>query len=468
MSRTVTIPITAKLFLNAQESVLTNSSAALENAYQNDLGGISRFPGLSDFASLGGADNTYLHEWKGDLIAVSSSRVWRIAKDGTATEVTGYPVSGGGRVSFTRTPNELAMAAGGEIVRLSAGTTEELSADAPISAHIGYIGGYLLAVEANTGLLFNSGANSFREWDPIDVFAADSAPDFLNSMLVTPFQEILLAGPDSLEQFDRLAAGSSTPFSRRWGINAGVYAPYTLTFVDNTAWCVNSYREFVRVSGQIAQPVSDDINGNSLATISDDAWEEAWAAPMLIAGQKFVVLQIPRATNVYGSEGITMLYDYRHQKWFSLYGWDESEHKPTGWPGVSYYSLWGRHFVGGKGVVYELKTDTYENAGQVQRVLWRSGHLDEGLSRMDNLSLRLKRGLANSNDARSVISLRVRLDGKTWTKWRKQDLGRAGEDYMWVDFGMIGCADTFQIEIDMTDAADFQLIKAKALLTSLG
>lgn len=466
MARWVPVPLSEKLFLNVNESVLTRGSAALENAFQNEMGGISRFPGLAEFSSLGGADNTYLHEWKGDLIAVSSSRVWRIAQDGVATEVTAYPVSGGGRVVFSRTPNELLLAAGGEIVRLSAEKTEELSPDAPISTHVAYIGGRVLAIEANTGLFYNSGPNAFRSWDPIDVFAADSAPDFLNALLVTPYQEILLAGPDSLEQYDRLPAGSSTPFSRRWGIATGVLAPYTLTFADNTAWCVNANRELVRISAQSAQPVSDDVRGNVLDGVSD--WDGAWASPMLIAGQKFVILQIPNAQNIYGSNGVTMLYNYRQQKWFSLFGWDVAGHKPTAWEGTSYYSLWGRHFVGGKGVVYELKTDTYQNAGKVQRVMWRSGHLDEGESRMDNLSLRLKRGTGSPNSVRSMISVRVLIGGRTWTKWKRQDLGRAGESEMWVDFGMIGCGSTFQIEVDMTDAAEFELVKAKALLTRLG
>lgn len=466
MGQWVPIALTEKLFLNAKDVMLTRGSAALENAYQNELGGISRFPGLAPFTSLGGNAATYLHEWKGDLVAVSSSRVWRIPQNGVATEVTGVPVAGAGRVIFDRTPNELLMAAGGQIIRLASDKTEVLSPDAPLSTHVGYLGGYAVAIEANTGLFYNSAANNFRTWNPIDVFAADSRPDFLNAMLITPYQEMLLSGPDSLEQFDRLAPGSSTPFARRWGIGVGVYAPYTLTFIDNTAWCVNSYREFVRVSAQSALPVSDDIRGNVLEPA--DNWEGAWAAPVLLAGQKFVLLQLPLATNTYGTKGITLLYNYRQQKWFSLFGWDESQHIPTGWAGTSYYSLWGRHFVGGQGAVYELKSDAYQNVGKIQRVVWRSGHLDEGEVRIDNLSLRLKRGLANSNSGQSLISVRVLLGNRNWTKWRRQDLGRFGETEMWVDFGMIGPASTFQIEIDMTDAAEFELVKAKVLLTPLG
>src|SRR5574340_114996 len=466
MSETKPIDISSKLFLNVKESCLTSGSAALENAYQNEIGGISRFPGLSEFSTLFGTQPTYLHEWNGDLIAVSSSRVWKVSQSGVATEVTEVQVSGDKRVIFDKTPNELLMAAGGSIIRLAGEKTEVLSENAPVSTHVGYIGGFVLAIELNTGLFYHSGANDFQSWDAIDVFAADSRPDFLNSMLITPYGEIMLAGDDSIEQWEKLPATGDPQFQRRWAIGEGVYAPYALTFADNSLWSVNKNREFVRSSGQVSRPSSDDIAAQILEPADD--FDDAWAAPLLIAGQKFIVVQLPKATNIYGTKGITILHDYRQNKWFSLFGWDSTLSSPTLWPGHSVYSLWGRTFVGGNGKIYELKTDVYQNDSEIQRVLWRSGHLDFGTSAIDNLMVRIKRGQSDSNSARKQVSLRVLLDGKYWTKWCRRDLGRYGEHDMWIDFGSMGCASTFQIEVDMTDAAEFELIKAKVQLTGLG
>jgi len=460
------IPISDKLFQNVKESCLTQGSAALENAYQNEVGGISRFPGLSAFSTLAGSEPTYLHEWSGDLIAVTGSRTWRIGKTGVATEATGVPVSGDGRVIFDRSPNELLMAAGGPIVRLVANKTDLLSANAPLATHVGYIGGFVMANEISTGLFYHCAANDFTSWDAIDVFAADSRPDFLSAVLVTPYGEIMLGGIDSIEQWEKLPATGDPQFQRRWAIGEGVYSPYAFTFADNSIWSINKNREFVRASGQVSRPNSDDIGSQILEPA--DNLDGAWASPLLIAGQKFILLQLPNATNSYGTTGITMLFDYRQNKWFSLYGWDESLSLPTCWPGYSIYSLWGRVFVGGKGKVYELKTTTYQNDSLVQRVRWRSGNLDFGPVRIDNLKLRIKRGLADSNTARSNISVRVALDGKRWTKWRRAELGRYGETAMWIDFGQMGCGDNFQVEVDMTDAAEFELIKMRADLTALG
>lgn len=460
------IKISDKLFLNVKESCLTAGSAALENAYQNEVGGISRFPGLSPFVTLAGVEPTYLHEWHGDLVAVSSSRTWRISENGTATEATGVQVSGPNRVMFDRTPNELLIAAGGPIVRLAAEKTELLSPDAPQSTHAAYVNGYVLAIEVNTGLFFNSGFNDYGTWDAIDVFAADSRPDFLNAMLVTPYNEIMLAGLDSIEQWEKLPFAATPQFQRRWGIGEGTLCPYTMTFADNGLWNLNKNREFVRSSGQVSKPSSDDIGGRVLEPA--DNLDDSWATPMLIGGQKFVLLQLPKATNIYGTTGITLLFDYRQSKWFSLYGWDSALSKQTRWPGWSHYQIWGRHFVGGNGKVYELKTDTYDNDSLTQKVLWRSGNLDFGDVRLDNLKMRLKRGLAASSATRPLMQTRVSFDGKPWTKWRKQDLGRYGENVGWIDFGPMGCGSTFQIEIDLTDACEFELIRMKAELTPLG
>ena len=460
------LPINGKLFLNVQEACLSKNGAALENAFVNDVGGITRFPGLDDFATLAGNSPTYLDEWRGDLIAVSDSLVWRIKEDGTATDITGAPVSGDGRAVFAQTPDEMMIAAGGEIVRLSREETELLSPDAPLATHVGYLEGYSIAIEKDTENMLHSAANSGRSWDPIDVFAADAQPDKLTALLVTPYRELLLAGPKSIEQFERLSVGSATPFARRWAVGEGVLEPYTLTFADNGIWCINDNREFVRASGQVSRPISDDI-GNSLQKIDD--FSGAWATPILIHGQKFIILQIPNATNAYGTPGVTLLFDYRQNRWTSLYGWSAADITPTRWPGWSYFQLWGRHFVGGNGCVYELKDTEYQNAGVQQRVYIRTGHYDQfGEVRVDNLRVRMKRGLAGSNDSRPVFKLRMRRDGTNLTRWKTKNLGRAGETEFFMDLGGFGCAKSFQIEVEMTDAAEFELVSMQAQLTAIG
>lgn len=461
----VEVPINSKLFQNVKEAVLTRASAALENCFQNETGGHSRFPGLKDFTDLAGNAPVYLDEWKGDMVAVSSGNVWRIDRLGNANNVTGTPVSGGRRATFARTEDELVVAAGGQLIRLAGSITEVLSPDAPESTHVGFIDGYVVAIERESGRFYHSIAGQYRVWDPIDVFSAESFPDYANALAVTPRRELLICGVDSIEQYERLPDGDN-PFFRRWAVGEGVYAPYTVIVADNGAWTINKAREFVRFAGQISEPAGDDI-GITLESVDD--WEGAWGSLMHVRGQKFIVLQMPNATTIYDGKGITALYDYRQQRWFNLYGWDSDLGRPCRWPGWSHYSIWNRNFVGGNGKVYELDAKTYDNGGDVQRMLGRTAHLDKwGESRVDNLRIRIKRGVVGSNEGNPQISIRAIRDNNKVTRWRRKGLGLAGNRDMVIEFGGFGCAHTWQFEYFVTDACEVELVKMQAQVTRIG
>lgn len=457
------IPISTKLFTNVNEAVLTRANAAVENAFINEAGGHTRFPGLRQFCALEGAAPTYLGEWEGDLIAESNSRVYRISRAGTVNDVTGVPVSGEGRTIFEETDAELVMAKGGPIVRLAGRKTELLSDAAPNATHVGYVDRYLLANETHTFFFQHSQAGSYREWDALDTFAADGKPDDITALIVTPYREVILAGPKSVEQFDRLPSGT-TPFFRRWSVGEGIHAPYTLIAEDQGIWGVNNRQEFVRFTGQQSEPNSDDI-GRSLEAV--DNWTLAWAQSMNVLGQKFIVLQAPFATNIYGTKGVTMLLDYRAKKWSSLYGWDVKAISPTRWPGWSYYKIWGRNFVGGNGKVFELTDAVHTNDGVNQRMLGRSAPIDKwGESRVENVQVRVRRG-QGSNDVAPRFGLRVFKDNKKWTRWVKKSLGPAGSSDMVLDFGPMGWARTFQFEWACSDDCEMELVSMRAMVTGV-
>lgn len=462
------VDLSAKLFQNIDPAALRKSSAALENCFINEAGGHSRFPGLKAFVTLAGNSPTYLYGRKlpiGDMFAVSNSRVYRIDREGNFTDVTGVPVSGGRRVMFAETDDELVMAAGAEIIRFAGDLTEILSPDAPLSTHVDYIDGYLLAVEVHSGRFQNSTPPHFRTWDPLDTFSADGKPDELNALLVTPYREVIATGTDSVEQFERLPSGS-VPFFRRWSAGEGILAPYTLCAVDQGTYAVNERYEFVRFTGQSSEPRGDDDIQLTLEKADD--WTDAWAVPMQIKGQKFILLQIPNATNAYGTKGITCLYDYRQKKWYNLYGFANGV--PTKWPGCSYLEIWGRRFVGAEGRIYEFDTDVYTNVGQVQRVLGRTAPMDAwGPCFVDNVRMRVKRGVGTSSDEDDEppkIAFRAIRDGGRATKWKYKSLGRPGDDYNTIQFGAMGHAEsTWQFEWFVTDPVNVEIVKLEAELS---
>lgn len=461
----IPIPIDAKLFQNVHETALTHAQAAMENAYVNESGGHTRFPGLKPFVTLGGEARVYMAEWKGDLIACTSQgKVYRIDPNGGATRIQGLPASGGRRVVFARTDDELLMAAGGPIIRYAGDKTELLSEDAPLASHVAYVDGYVVAAEMESGRFRHNVAGDTRQWEALDTFSATGSPDNINALFVTPFRELLVCGSDSIEQYERLPSGDP-PFFRRWSVGEGIFSPYTLTFADNATWGINGNREFVRFSGQITQPASDDI-GRSLEAIDD--WTDAWADVVQAFGQKFIVLQAPFATSVHGTAGVTFLHDFRQQKWSSLYGWDERTGLPSRWPGWSYLDIWGRHFVGGDGCIRELTTDTYWHAGVTTRMLGRTAHLSElGEVRIDNLRARLRRGVG-TNTAAPTFSIRATRDNQHVTRWKRKGLGKRGDGMLYVEFGGFGSAHTWQFEWEVTDDCPVEIVKLEVQVTALG
>lgn len=450
------------VFANADETILRRAPAAAENAYSNKAAGFSRFPGLADFASLPRQGRVYVYRWKSHLIAATEAgRVYRIAQNGTPEDVTGVPLTGGRRPVFAATDdNRLVIATGGPLVQLSSAQTELLSAQAPESTHVAYVDGYLLAIEPGSGRFRYCDPGEYTVWNDLSVFSADGKPDDLVAVAVTPFRELLLAGPESIEQFERLQSGTR-PFFRRWATGEGLAQPYTLVADTNGTYGVNLRNEFVKFQAQVSREQSEDV-----AVVLEDVadWADAWAAPVAIEGQRFIVLQAPNAVCRWnGARGVTFLLDYRTSRWSFLWGWDTRLAQPARWPGWSIDTQWGRTFVGVENGVAELSRDTRWHQDAASRMLIRSAHVDDfGPSRIDNVRVRLRRGVGAHTDAqRPQIGIRMVRDNRHPTAWVWRDLGAPGERDMVIEFGAMGCANTWQMEISVTDNVPVHFVKAQ-------
>lgn len=468
------LPLDKPLFANLDENAVGGGYlTAIENGFQNELGGHTRFPGLEEVVDLGGDHRVFLHDFNDNLVAATQNgQVYTIDRSYTATNVTGLPVSGGRRPIFAKSDRDLFIAAGGPIVRLRADKTEVLSSDAPDAIFVGWIDNFTIAVETNSGRFYHSNAGSPDVWDPLDTFAADGSPDNINSMIITPFRELMLGGPDSVEQFDRLPTGD-VPFFRRWSVGDGVKLPYVVLFADNALWTINKLTELVRFSGQQSVAASNEV-GRLLEQIDD--WSEAWFGgypdhPLHILGQKFILLQAPNATNVYGTKGVTLCYDYRQKRFFSLYGWDSLNGVPSRWPGWSHWRLWDTTFVGGEGKIYKLTDNTYRHgsASALQRWLVRTSHMSTRSAGMQiaRFRLRVVRGVGGSATAPS-IRVRCSRDSRPFGPWISRSLGRAGDRVQIIEFGSFGNGATFQFEISSADDCRIDLHGAEVVTVPLG
>lgn len=471
MARWLPLPISNPVFANADPDAIIGFQTALENGFVNELGAHSRFPGLKVFARLPDKGRVYLHDWGGNLVAgTSRGRVFSLDPAANVTDRTGTLVSGGKRVIFSKTNTELLLAAGGPIVRLRDLKTELLSDAAPLASHVQWIDGYTVAAEVNSNRFYHSAASLPDSWHPLDTYAADGDPDTINAIMVTPFKELMVGGRNSIEQFETSQSGDAA-FFRRWSVGEGVAAPYCMVWADNAMFTVNKLYEVVKATGQVAVAASSEI---SKILEKVDNWEDAWIGgfpdkPLHVAGQKFILMQIPHATNAYGSKGITLLYDYRQKRWSELYGFDVNDGTPVRWPGWSHWTLWGRTFVGGEGVIYEVTDDTYTLAGEPQRWLLRTGHYgDANQVQITNLRLTVKRGRGGANGQEGFIAVRCRRDAKPWGPWIRRSLGKPGDTVPISSFGGFGTAYAFQFEFSTSDDVEVELMRAEILTEIVG
>ncbi len=466
----IALPLNTSMFANVDQDAVVGHQTAIENGFINELGGHNRFPGLEVFCTLPDTGRVYLYDFEGDLLAATSrGRAYRVAQNAQVTEVTKAPITGGRRVIFAKNNQEAFMAAGGPIIRLRGTSTEILSSAAPLASHVAVIDGYVIANQINAQRWFYSNPGFPDQWPPLNTFSADSSPDNVTAFMINDFRELLFGGQSGIEQWERVPTGN-TPFFRRWALGEGIKAPYMMLFADNATFTVNKLAEFVKFQQQVSQSVSNDI-GLILEGIDD--WTDAWVGgfpnnPCHIVGQKFMILQMPNATTVYGTRGVTLLYDYRNKRWSSLFGWDSSNGVPNRWPGWSHWRMWDQVFVGAEGKIYKFTTDTYTNDGVQQRWLVRTAHISQGDSlQMRDFRLQLKRGTGGSATA-PEIQVRCSRDGRPFGPWIKRDLGVAGDRIQFKNFGAFGNATTFMFEISSAADTPINLIKAEAKVVGIG
>lgn len=464
MARWQDVPIENKVLTNVNETALRIFNAALENAYISEVGTLHDFPRLREIIDLPGNKPVFMESWDGDLIANTGGRTYRVDLPNiVANDVTGAVLNGAGRCIFAITEDQLMMSAGGPVIRLRGNKTQELGDNPPEATHVAFIDGYLVLNQPRSQQWRYAAPGQYEDIPDLNVYSAESRPDIVNAIIIDEFGELIVAGPLSIEQYDTVNSGDN-PFQQRWDLSGGLLreAPYTLLAADNRIWGVNKQREFVAYTAQTDSTESKSIQ-RSLTGI--DNWHLAWTTEMVIDGQSFIVLQIPYATNPYGTEGLCLLYDYRKKRWSTLYGWDDDQGLPVRWPGWSYQEHDGRYLVGGEGKIYELISDTAENTLK-QRVLFRSAHL-RGKGKNDiqvhRSRISVRRGDSAPGSPAPIISIRAKKNNKGWTRWARRTLGTAGKSDMVIEFTSMGGAKTWQFEVAVTDSAKVEITQFEIL-----
>ena len=113
------------------------------------------------------------------------------------------------------------------------------------------------------------------------------------------------------------------------------------------------------------------------------------------------------------------------------------------------------------GLVYKLSSTAYDDAGDIQRLDWISGHLDWGIDQLkivNDLIMQMRRGVAD--DETDVFGVYMYRDNHgPWSTEEELSLGAMGDTNSFLHLGNMGEHDTRQHRIVVTEAVPCTIMK---------
>lgn len=414
------LPINVGLNKAVDEVGLRTHNAAMHDCYVDELGGVNRRPGLTEFCDLGtSAAVDGLFWWKKESIAlaVSGGDVFKVtADDGTfsAITMTGTDFETGTRVTWADFDAAIYAANGAAIKKIN--TTELIDmadADAPTTVtHVAFLDRYLLSNDGTRKVWYSSlGDPDAHE---AEYFSKDAQYDSLQAMAVSNL-EVFLSGEQTSENWYN---DGSSPFVRlgQGFVQSGNIAPYSLAYCDavGTFLWLDHERKVVMLNGRTAVTLSPTMNKyiQGFSTVSD-----AQGDYMVLAGRPYYVL-------TFKTENKTLVWDFVKEQWYEWGYWNSISAEYERWRGNCFClsPAWNMTLAGDKsnGKIYKIDPTAFSDDGSVIRMLDRTGHIDWGhptkRKKCIELNLRLKRTQVGGGVSPVQLVVQYRDNGETTWK----------------------------------------------------
>lgn len=461
---TLPIPLFTRSYKNADESVLTDDAAIQYNGYFDELGGLNIRPGEVEAALTAGRNNG-LFMWpdKNFIVSCDEAAIRLRTVSGetltTAYSTTSASLNLGNIVSFANNGTYVFMAAGGVINYIDAtGTIAQIAdADAPtIVTHIGYLDGYILAIDGTTGKFYWADVNAPTSWSALSFASAEANPDIVQALHVIR-RQIILLGTVTTELWEN---DGQTPFSRISGgaIEVGCSAKYSVVRHDDSLIWLSHARQFVRLTGTGFEFISSryDKEIANFSVVSD-----CIGGFIHHNGQEYCIFTFP-------TENRTLVYNVNADDWSEWGTWDSAYMSFDAYDFRSTVRdlTTGKTFIGKRDALLiaclssDSRVDLNSSSGAVVstafKFLRRTGWIDNGSNktkRVESLTFRAKRGYAGVLETTDpVLMLRYRNNGSgDWLNIRNISLGLAGDYDHVIDLKRLGMYKSRQWEISVTD-----------------
>jgi len=306
-------------------------------------------PGLVEFCDLGtNAPLRGTHDVEGLLLAVSGSTLFRVSGAGVPTAIGTIP--GVGRVSMDHTPRGAGFHVGiangqsGYIYDTAAGSLTQITDEGfPGAILFQFIDGYLAFLEPFGKFWGHSELNDGLNYNTLDRYTAESAPDNLRALIVS-HREVFVPGSRTGEFFRNNAGtgAGSTTFSRADGyeMEVGAASAYAVCRLDNTVYWLGDDGIVYRLEGHQPVRVSNGPIEQAVARSNlDNAFAFAWSDK----GHNVFYLTLP--------DGQTWGYDAWTQRWHRRQSYGLNRWR------LATLTKWDRQWIGGdysNGKLYTL------------------------------------------------------------------------------------------------------------------
>ncbi len=467
----VPIQISKGAFKNVEAFELGSAEfgAEVKNLHLNDTGSNVDRPGRSIFATIGSFPVEALTFFNDKLFAITSNdrKMWSISSSGVVTDVTGTALEGSSRPVFADDGTYLAIAGGGAPRRWSgSGNTSLLPGSPEDTKFISYLDGYwiLHLLDDQEYRIAGPTAATRDIWNSSDFFSDEKHPGNVFGQYVTLSTNELFSFKSRSTQVFQNFGDSTTPLQPTVTIPRGTEAGYSVIEADNTLfWFDSVERRFVTLQGRtpvdIGTPYDRVVKGFS--TVSD-----CWASKIDIQGLYLVAWTFP-------TEERTLVFDYKAKEWSEWDGFLNAQSNRMRMHSHCFAPAWNKHFVGDpiNGTIWELSREYKSDGSDVMRRLRRTGVIDHGSGnrkRNNYYEFDVKRGLGASGESEPVMVVRFKDDDKPWSEPRYVGLGNTGNNAASVRMYRTGVYRKRQIEISMTDNAEFLLHKVTEDVDDLG
>ncbi len=406
-------------------------------------------PGTELVTSFGGSRVRGMHVAWGVMYVVAGTRLYEVASDGTATVLGAVP-DDGSPVCMEHNIFELLCVAGGNGYTVQKGTVtfaQITDTDFPTSDRCGFLDGYGILLEKDSGRFWYTSINDFETISGIDFATAEGAPDDLESLLID-HRELWLFGKTSTEVWYNSGAATN-PIQRRTFVERGCRGVFSPAKADNTVMWLGDDGIVYRAD----QYTPIRISNHGIEHQIQETTVDPIGFTYTDKGHVFYQLNFP------GELSIT--YDVATGVWHrrKTRGREDS---------VSHHHAYayGRHYMGGvDGNLYALNDELYQDNGDELERIRTIGPLrsQRHWTPMPSITCVFETGESPTYVDEAEIFLEISDDaGRTYGPRIEGSLGARGEYREEVKFsGLGGFRDGQRVlKLSMTDNARFTLVDA--------